>query len=303
MTAPPRASVLMPIHNGERYLENAVQSVLRQTFSDFELLLLIDGSTDRSHDIAERLVQQDARCKLYSWPKRGLVATRNQGIDLAQGEILICMDCDDVSRSDRFERQISHLDAHAGCVAVGSRVLLIDPDDMPICEFISELTHDEIDTAHLSGRGGSRICQPAVAMRRHAVLQVGKYRVQYEFAEEIDLFLRLAEIGSIANLPDVLLEYRQHIKSVGYAHGVEQRRRARSAMEAACTRRGIAPPPPASEPAWIPETPADAHRKWAWWALTAGNVATARKHARKALIAEPLSSKSLKLVACAIRGY
>ena len=115
------------------------------------------------------------------------------------------MDCDDICFPQRFEKQIAYLDSHPDCVAVGSRILLIDTEGLPICEFIDELTHDEIDTKHLSGVGGCQICHPSATMRREAVVRAGKYREGYAPAEDLDLFLRLAEIGKLANLPDILI--------------------------------------------------------------------------------------------------
>jgi len=146
------------------------------------------------------------------------------------------------------------------------------------------------------------MCHASVVIRREAIMSVGAYREDYRHAEDIDLFLRLAEVGTLANLPEVLYIYRQHLGSVGYAQRSEQANATRRAVEAAYKRRGLPTRPRPSAPE-MPQSQADAHRKWAWWALMAGNVATARKHALKALIAEPFSSKSLKLAACAIRGH
>ena len=90
MPSTPRASVIMPIYNGERYLGPAIESVLRQTFDDFELLLLNDGSTDRSIEIIEQYLKQDGRCKLHSWSNRGVVRTRNDGIDSGARRLFNC---------------------------------------------------------------------------------------------------------------------------------------------------------------------------------------------------------------------
>ena len=303
MSSTPRASVIMPIYNGERYLEPAIESVLRQTFDDFELLLLNDGSTDRSVEIIEQYLKQDGRCKLHSWSNRGVVRTRNDGIDLARGEFLINLDCDDICLPQRFEKQIAYLGSHPDCVAVGSRILLIDTEGLPICEFINELTHDEIDSKHLSGVGGSRICNPSATMRREAVVRAGKYREGYAPSEDLDLFLRLAEIGMLANLPEVLIQYRQHPNSLGYVYRDKQWSNAKKAVEAARIRRKMVSLPDPLESAAEPQTIADAHRKWAWWALSAGNLHTARKHSIKALAMDPFNIENLRVVVYSIRGH
>src|SRR5207248_5858446 len=121
-----------------------------------------------------------------------------------------------------FERPVAYLRGHPDCVLVGSRVLLIDPDGLPIRERATEQTHEEIDAAHLNR--GWPVVHPAVMMRTAAVRQLGGYRDQYNTLEDTDLFLRLAEIGHLANLPEVLLHYRQHFASVTHSKAEQQAR-------------------------------------------------------------------------------
>lgn len=301
----PLASVLLPVYNAERYLARALDSVLAQTWRDFEVLLLNDGSTDGSGAIAAAYAERDARVRVHAWPNRGLIATLNAGIELAAGRYAIRMDADDICRPHRFERQIAYLQSHPHCVAVGSRVMLIDAEGWPIREFFGEaLTHNEIDAAHLGGKGGS-ICHPSAVMRTDALRAIGGYRAAFAHSEDYDLFLRLAEVGQLANLPEVLLEYRQHADSIGYRYARKQWDSARRAVAAACERRRL------PEVEWLREsaqldyespTRADMHRKWAWWALMAGNRRTAGKHAWKALQYQPFDAQSLKLCACVLRG-
>jgi GT2 family glycosyltransferase len=212
------------------------------------------------------------------------------------------MDSDDICRPDRFAKQVAYLDEHPECVALGSKVLLIDPEGMPICEFVTKFTHDEIDSAHLSGVGASRICHPSAMMRRDAVVRVGLYDERYRLAEDIELFLRLAEIGRLANLQAVLLEYRQHPRSSGYTQAYEQHDVARRAMKAAWKRRGLEAVQEPPELTVKHESTWEVHCKWAWWSLSAGNVATARKHAIRALALDPFRLDTLRVVACAVRG-
>jgi glycosyltransferase involved in cell wall biosynthesis len=300
---PPTISVLLPVFNTARYVRAAVQSILVQTFPDFELLALDDGSTDNSLSILREFEASDCRLRVLSRENRGVAPTRNELISMSRGRYLAKMDSDDISRPQRFEKQVVYLDAHPECVAVGTGALFIDPEGMPIREFMYESMHDEIDAAHLFGASGSRMCHPSVMMRRDAVVQVGKYREEYRFSEDMDLFLRLAEIGQLANLSDILFEYRQHLRSIGYAHRIEELKFAKQAVRAARTRRGIAAIPKVIESPMEPEAAADTHRKWAWWALSAGNLVTARKHAIIALVKQPLNIENLRVVACAIRGY
>lgn len=301
----PTASVIMPVFNAGKYVAAAIESVLCQDFGNFELLLLNDGSTDDSLRHLQYFASRDGRCKLHSWPNRGVIATRNEGVRLAQTNLLICVDADDVCRPTRFSRQIAYMENHPECVALGSRAMLIDADGWAIAEVLGlEQGHDAIDAAHLAGLGGS-LAQPTAVVRKDALLKVGGYREDCPYAEDIDLFLRLAEIGRLANLDEVLVDYRQHANSVGYRHTKVQWESAYKAVNDAHRRRGL------GKPDWRPEVGdsnvipslGDIHRKWAWWALSAGNRKTARKHAWKAFTLEPLEKQNLPLWACVLRGH
>ena len=300
----PAASVIFPVYNGGKYLDAAIESVLSQTFRDFELLLLNDGSTDGSLNRLEYYASQDVRCKVHSSANRGLVDTLNKGIRLAVGDILIRMDQDDISRPDRFEKQMRYLEEHPDCVLVGSRVLLIDPDGLPIREMGDRMVHEEIDEG-LSW-GGAFIFHPAIAMRKSAVLQIGGYRAENEYADDLDLFLRLAEVGRLTNLPDMLVQYRQHSASMSYVGRERQFKSIIAAINDARHRRNLKPDPKLSK-RWTSESPtpplSEVHRKWGWWALASGNLATARKHAWKALMKNPFSWESIKLCVCTYRGH
>jgi glycosyltransferase involved in cell wall biosynthesis len=300
--ADPTVSVLMPVHNAGRYLRTAIESILTQTFEDFELLALDDGSTDNSLSILREFEALDGRMRVRSRENKGLVPTLNELIEGARGRYLARMDSDDICRPQRFEKQIAYLDTHPECVAVGSRVLYIDPEGMPIFEPTNELTHEEIDSGHMSGVMAMRICHPCVMMRRAAVMQTGGYW-EHHFAEDLDLFLRLAEIGRLANLSDVLFEYRQHLRSLSHSYPSQYRKFSKLAIDDASKRRGRDIDREKFESILKVESRAEISRRWAWWALSAGNLATARKHAIKALVRQPFSIENLVVVACAIRGH
>lgn len=298
-----KASVILPVYNAEQYLEQAVESVLRQSFCDFELLLLNDGSTDSSEVIIDSFIAKDDRCKKLSWSNRGLIQTLNSGLRDAMGEIIFRMDADDICKPNRFEKQWNYLQKNPNCVAVGSKVLLIDSIGLPIKEFSGIENHEEIDSENLQGHG-SVITHPTVAMRKSSVMMIGGYRDEYPHAEDLDLFLRLAEVGRLANLPEVLLEYRQHALSIGYSKRAEQLFSAQAAVRDAKHRRGIMGDELELSISTF-QTPklADIYRKWAWWALSGGNLRTARKYAIKTLLSNPLKWQGWKVLACSIRGY
>ena len=119
----PSVSVLMPIHNGEPTLTEAVESVLAQTFGDFELIAVDDGSTDSSLAKLQSFARGDPRVRILSRPNTGIAGALNDSIQQARGEFLVRMDADDIALPQRFEKQVAYFRAHPDCVLVGSRVL------------------------------------------------------------------------------------------------------------------------------------------------------------------------------------
>ncbi|MGQ4650682.1 glycosyltransferase [Lyngbya aestuarii] len=294
-------SVLMPVYNAEIYLREAVESILNQTFSDFKFLIINDGSTDQSEAILQEFQKQDKRIKIISRSNKGLIATLNEGLDYANERYIARMDADDIALPERFAKQVAFLEENPDYVAVGSQVLLIDPEGWPISLFSQQTSHEEIDDAHMKGKGGA-ICHPAVMLRRDALKNIGGYRQQMKHSEDLDLFLRLAEIGRLANLSDILLQYRMHPNSIGNSHRLEQTQTRDLAVQEAHCRRAIALPTTLNSNEQQ-QYPIDAlHRKWAWWSLNAGYLATARKHALLAVKKNPISLESWKVLAFAMCG-
>ena len=306
----PRVSVVLPVFNADRFVRAAIESVLTQTYTDFEFIIIDDGSTDSSLAIIKKAVSADSRCRVISRSNVGLVATCNEGVAESRGAYILRMDQDDISYRERFAAQVAYLNANPECVALGTRVLLADEDLLPIIEAFKLTTHDQIDSENMSGVG-SAICHPSAAISREALLAVGGYRAEFEWAEDLDLFLRLAEYGKVGNLPSVFLTYRQHANSVGYSKRRLQRQRAQAAARSARERRYSPDGLPDFQLDLGPgsggldsdyESLADIHRKWAWLSLIGGNVRTARKHAFRAFSLEPFSSRNARLIGCAIRG-
>jgi glycosyltransferase involved in cell wall biosynthesis len=290
----------MPVYNAERYVVEAIESILAQTFRDFEFLIIDDGSTDRSLQILRKYERQDARIRLISRRNTGIVIALNEMVGLARGVFIARMDADDIAYAVRFERQVEHLRRNPECVVVGAKVLLVDSKGAPICEWCHEQTHQEVDDAHL-GRGWPMV-HPAVMMRREAVLKLGGYRPRYYTIEDRDLFLRLAEIGTVANLPDTLLKYRKHVQSICHRFSRTQQELERLLTVETRARRRL-PPESAARPKSPTSPTSDNHAVWAWWALGAHNVKTARRHAVRSLVQRPLSFDSWKLLACSVRGH
>jgi len=296
MTAAPLVSVLMPVLDAEPFLEEAVESILGQSFGDFELLALDDGSTDASPRMLEALAARDARVRVLHREHAGLARRLNEGIEQARGEFVARMDADDVAHPERLARQVEYLRAHPECVAVGTDTLEVDSERWPIRTLGVVAAHEEIEARLLQGDGGALVHASAM-YRREALRALGGYRVELEAGEDVDLHLRLAERGRLANLTEVLFEYRKNPAGVTLNRRLEMRRAQDAAISDALARRGR---DPASAPRRPPVPDADPpHCLWALWAgraIEAGHLATARKHAGRALRAAPLALAYWKLM-------
>jgi glycosyltransferase involved in cell wall biosynthesis len=292
----------MPVYNAEAFVGQAVDSILTQSFDDFEFIIINDGSTDGTAEILEDRARRDARIRLVTRPNTGYTKALNEALSLARGQFIARMDADDISLPTRFQKQVDHLKAHPDCVLVGSRIMTIDPFGLPLYEPNHKLVHDEIEQQLLAGVGWA-IVHPASMMVRDQISALGGYREAMEPSEDLDLFLRLAERGKIANLPDVLLQYRQHVKSVNHTRYEEQNSATRTIITEAYQRRGISLPAGWKPPKRDMLPVRKEIDMWAWVALKNGNVTVARKHAFSLIKLAPFSLNSWRLMYCAIRGH
>jgi glycosyltransferase involved in cell wall biosynthesis len=292
----------MPVYNADDFVREATESILQQTFTDFEFIIIDDGSTDKSREILEELARRDTRIRLVSRPNTGYTIALNEALQLARAQYVARMDADDISMPDRFEKQVKYLRTHPDCVLVGSRILTIDPFGSPLYEPRHKLVHEAIEAELLAGVGWA-IVHPASMMVREQIEAVGGYRAEMEPSEDLDLFLRLSERGKIANLPEVLLRYRQHVKSVNHTRYEEQNHATRRIVTEAYQRRGITLPKDWTLPKREMLPMQKEIDMWAWVALKNGNVSAARRHAMSLVRMAPFSLNSWRLMYCALRGY
>ena len=215
----PAVSVLLPVCNAVPYVEAAVRSILTQTFRDFELLLIDDGSTDGSGPILERLAAEDGRIRLLRRENRGLIATLNQGLALARAPYTARMDADDISLPQRLAAQHAHMEAHPEVAALGGAIRLTNADGRP-GRRVGYPSRPAIGEALL---WGSPLAHPAVMLRTDAVRRAGGYPADFPHAEDYALWLRLCREGALDNLPQVLLLYRVHGRSVSHRNALLQR--------------------------------------------------------------------------------
>lgn len=238
---PPRVSVVMPAYDAERFIGEAVSSVLASRFRALELIVADGGSRDGTVDEALRAARGDERVKILRLAHGGVATARNAALESAEGALIANLDADDMMFPERLERQVAFLDAHPEYVAVGSRVLAIDAEGRPKGILIRHFTHEAIDAAHLNGLGGS-LGNPAATFRKAAAVQVGGYLPQLRSSgEDHDFWLRMAEVGRLANLTDVLTRYRVHDANTSIA-GTDREQRLSVTLDTlarAFARRGI----------------------------------------------------------------
>jgi glycosyltransferase involved in cell wall biosynthesis len=217
---PPKISVVMSVHNGERYLAEAVQSVLNQTFRDFELIIINDGSTDRTGEILEGFARAHSRIRLISRENKGLSYSLNEGVLAARGEWVARMDADDVALPYRFDRQLRWLEK-SGADIGGSSVRVIGTWRRRVWVYPSD--PEEIKARLLFN---SAFAHPAI-MARRSVLTGHVYADSSLPSEDYHLWTRLALAGvRMTNCPDVLLNYRLHNSQISAAkQGMQQMKR------------------------------------------------------------------------------
>ena len=280
----PKVSVLLPVWDGEAFLEQALESILQQTLTSFELIVIDDGSTDRTAAIAEEFASRDTRVRVLRFPHEGLAATLNAGIAAARGEYVARMDADDISVPDRLKKQVAYLDAHPACVAVGAWIEVIDEAGRHLGLKTYVSTHDEISTALL--HGASAIAHPTIVVRRVALRAAGGYDGRRYPSEDLDLWFCLCQRGKLANLGETLLQHRRHKAAIGVLEREKMRAMALAICNEERAKRGLRPRAPGP---LLAGTNADAryHFECARTALIAGSHLTALRHAAATIGAEP----------------
>jgi glycosyltransferase involved in cell wall biosynthesis len=210
----PTVSVVLPLFNCVSYVGEAIESILAQTFADFELIVIDDGSTDETPAIARRF--RDRRVRFYAQENRGLAATLNRGIDIAEGRYIARQDQDDVSRPERLARQVGFLDAQPTCGLVGTWA------DIWVDREPSGRVHQhpaDNETLQYELLLGNPFVHSSVMLRREALLEVGGYSTDTnrQPPEDFELWSRVARRYTVANVPEALHVYREVAGSMSRA--------------------------------------------------------------------------------------
>jgi glycosyltransferase involved in cell wall biosynthesis len=206
----------MPIFNGEKYLSEAIKSILNQTFADFEFLIMNDGSWDQSVNIIKSF--SDPRIRLiYNERNLGLIHTLNRGIEQSHSQYIARMDCDDISMPERIYKQVSLMDQHPEVGICGTWIEYF----MGLQDVIRLPVSDGEIKAHLPIL--CPLAHPTVMFRTSVIKSNGLYYSHdYPHAEDYELWFRASRITSFANIPEVLLKYRIHPGQICQTFPAEQ---------------------------------------------------------------------------------
>jgi len=215
----PLVSVVMANYNRERFLESALNSILTQTFKDFEFIIVDDGSTDGSREIIKHHARNDKRIKAVYMPHSGLVSAVNYGCSLSEGRFIARHDSDDVAKPDRLEIQVAYMLANPTVALLGGGFECIDVNGKVL--FVMNWP-SRANGLHDYLLLDCYIAQPTVLFRKDLFIEIGGYRSVYADAEDYDLFLRIADKNLLDNLPDILCQYRLHPSQVSSSKSSQQ---------------------------------------------------------------------------------
>lgn len=203
---PPAVSVIMTVYNAGKYLTPAVESLLAQTFRDFELVVVENGSTDSSKELLGHY--RDTRLRVVDLPRNiGRTSALIRALGEASGDLVAVQDADDVSAAGRLASQVSYMSEHADCVLLGSHARFIDASGAVVGTFTPPAAQDEV---YQMMACANPIAHSAAMYRRKVAIEVGGYPPGFLFSQDYGLWLRLARCGKVANLPATLVDIRKH---------------------------------------------------------------------------------------------
>lgn len=202
----PRVSVIMAVYNGERFLAEAIESILNQTLLDFEFIIVNDASTDNTEAIVRTYLEKDSRIKLINNDVNSeRSVSRNKGIEMSSGKYISVIDADDICLPEKLEKQVQFLDAHQDVGLVGTAFYSIDEKGKELSFHPSPKPWIR-EAIHFT-------CFPSIMVRKSCLDAVGAYRALFEPAEDYDLWMRVSEKYGVGNISEPLFRYRVHGES------------------------------------------------------------------------------------------
>ncbi len=231
----PKISVVMASHNGERFIKQAIDSILWQSFNDFEFLIVDDGSTDLTAIILQEYKERDKRIKIITNSQcLGLTKSLNRALRQAQGEYIARMDDDDICIKNRFEKQIDFMDKNPEVVLCGTLGFIIDEKGEIIGEKNLALSYKDIKKKLLFN---NQFIHSSLMMRKEVLNKEGFYDERFKKAQDYELVLRFARKYQVVNLPERLIKWRKLATSISHKNK-EQKKFAIKARWYAITKYG-----------------------------------------------------------------
>ncbi|MEZ6131833.1 MAG: glycosyltransferase [Planctomycetaceae bacterium] len=232
--ADPVVSVVMSVFNGGTKLPRTIDSILNQTFTNFEFLIVDDGSTDNSLKILEEYAHADSRIRIISQSNQGLTKSLNTACFAARGTFVARQDVGDSSFPERLLTQIRYFDSHPDVVAVGTRALRIGPGNEPLGLTPNRSADAVMHDLLMHGRG---LVHAASSFRVSAFRKIGGYRDEFRIAQDIDLWLRLSEVGCLIETAEILFSVEFEISGISGRNHAAQDQLARLALKSLDLRR------------------------------------------------------------------
>lgn len=210
----PLVSVMMPTYNGAPYLRAAIDSVINQTYTNWELIIVDDGSTDDTPTILQEYSLRDKRVKPYRIERGGRGKARNKCLQESSGKYIAVCDSDDISLPNRFQVHVDFLESHPDIGVVSAQILYFEDQKAPVSSFRYPENQHEIKSKFDRGKMG--VCHAVSMFRRELIDKVGPYSEECLRAQDLEFFLRVNEVSQFACLPDVLLLYRNNPANTTY---------------------------------------------------------------------------------------
>ncbi|MEM7577075.1 MAG: glycosyltransferase [Planctomycetota bacterium] len=294
----PAVSVVMTVYNRADFVPAAIRSILNQTLTHLELIVVDDGSDASTKTLLRELATTDARLRVIEQDNAGIFVAANRGLRACRAPLVARLDSDDLAEPRRLEIQKAFFDnaANQDVVCCGTFMKLIDGQGR-FLHVESKPTDDRAIQEDLL-RGHCAIGHPSSMMRRGALEQINGYDESFTSAGDLEIFLRLGEVGTLANLEAPLTRYRLHAQSVSEAKGTTQRANCRRACELAWARRGETRPFEGAD-LWRPAGDRDSEHHYAlqygWWAWQNSQFETAAHYGKRALKLKPWDKQAWML--------
>lgn len=231
----PKISVAMSVYNGEKYLHQAIESILNQTFRDFEFIIVNDGSTDKTEEIIDEYAKKDLRVKIIKNKNNiGLTKSLNKAIKEAKGEYIARMDADDISLPERLKKQLSFMENHPEIGVVGCWYYLIDKNNKLIKKCQPAIKFSKIKKALINS---APIIHPGLMIKKEALRKVNSYDESFKYAQDRDLLFRILKYYQLGIVPEFLLKFRYSKQSISLQREIEQKEYCLKAIKRAIKNR------------------------------------------------------------------